>query len=54
VHAAFVGEGSSANKGGAGVVVKIGKFVDKGREFGELSKIAFGQDFFSEFEFKEG
>jgi hypothetical protein len=54
VHAAFVGEGSSANKGGPGIVMEVGQFVDKSGKLGKLLEISLRQDFFSEFEFKEG
>jgi hypothetical protein len=54
VHAAFVGEGGSANKRGAGIVMQVGQFVDKRGKFGKLLEISLRQDFFSEFEFKEG
>ena len=54
VHAAFVGEGGSANKGGAGVVMQVGQFVDKSGKLGKLLEIPLRQDLFSEFEFEEG
>lgn len=54
VHTAFVGKGSSANKGGAWIVMEIGQFVDKGREFGKLPQIALRQDFLSKFELEKG
>jgi hypothetical protein len=54
VHAAFVGEGGSANKGGAGIVMEVGQFVDKSGKLGKLLEISIGQDFFPEFKFKEG
>ncbi len=53
VHAAFVGEGGTADEGGTGIVVEVGEFIDKAGKFGELAEIAVGQDFFSEFEFKK-
>ena len=53
VHAAFVGEGGTTDEGGAWIVVEVGEFVDKAGKFGELAEIAFGQNFFSEFEFKK-
>jgi hypothetical protein len=48
-----VGEGGTTDEGGTGIVVEVGEFVDKAGKFGELAEIAFGQDFFSEFEFKK-
>jgi hypothetical protein len=54
MHSAFVGEGSAADKGGAGIVMEIGQFVDKSGKFGKLSEISLGQDFFSEFKFEKG
>jgi hypothetical protein len=54
VHPAFVGEGCAANKGGAGIVMQVGQFVDKSGKFGKLPEVSLGQDFFSEFELEKG
>jgi hypothetical protein len=49
-----MGKGGTANKGGAGIVMEVGQFVDKSGKFGKLSEISLRQDSFPEFEFEKG